>query len=122
VDGARLPYVPKWSTGLDGEYKWAAFKDYSAFLGGTYSYVGSRRTDFASSATDPTGQATVGSYNQYDARLGLDNGRYRVTLYGKNLSDARGITNYTSAAAGSPYSTVTVTQPLTVGLSLSAKF
>ena len=121
VDGARLPYVPKWSTAVDGEYKHAAFGGFDGFIGATYSYVGKRTTDFASAAT-PTGQIEVGSYSTYDARLGLDNGRYRVTLYGKNLSDSRGITNYLSAAAGGIYSAVTVTQPLTVGLSLSAKF
>jgi outer membrane receptor protein involved in Fe transport len=64
----------------------------------------------------------VGSYSSIDARLGLDSDHYRVTLYGKNLGDSRGITNYASAAAGAPYSNVSVTQPLTFGLSLSAKF
>ena len=65
---ARLPYVPKWSTGLDGEYKWAAFRDYNGFLGATYSYVGSRRTDFASSATDPTGQTDRGQLQHRTTR------------------------------------------------------
>jgi iron complex outermembrane recepter protein len=121
LDGSSLPWAPKWSTAVDGEYKHAAFGGFNGFIGATYSYVGKRSTDFASAAT-ATGQTEVGSYNTYDARLGLDNGRYRVTLYGKNLSDSRGITNYVSAAAGGIYSSVTVTQPLTVGLSLSAKF
>ncbi len=121
LDGSSLPWVPKWSTAVDGEYKHAAFGGFDGFIGATYSYVGKRSTDFASAAT-ATGQTEVGSYNTYDARLGLDNGRYRVTLYGKNLSDSRGITNYVSAAAGGIYSSVTVTQPLTVGLSVSAKF
>ena len=120
ADGDRLPYVPKWSTALDGEYKRTLSGNYSGFLGATYSYVGSRRTDFASSTTTPSGQLRLPSYNTYDARIGVENGRYRVTLYGKNLSDSRGITNYT--ASGAPYTTITVTQPLTVGLSLSAKF
>jgi outer membrane receptor protein involved in Fe transport len=121
LSGSSLPWAPKWSTALDAEYKHAAFGSWNGFIGATYSYVGKRSTDFASTTT-PTGQTEVGSYNTYDARLGLDDGRYRITLYGKNLSDSRGITNYVSAAAGGIYSSVTVTQPLTVGLSLSAKF
>jgi len=119
--GSRLPYAPKWSTALDGEYKHGTFGRFSGFVGATWGYVGSRSTDFSSAVT-PTGQFMIGSYSSIDARLGLDSDHYRVTLYGKNLGDSRGITNYSSAAAGAPYSTVSVTQPLTFGLSLSAKF
>lgn len=118
--GNRLPWVPKWSTAIDAEYKHAAFGNFDAFVGGTWSYVGEQSSDFASSATTPPGQLVLPTYSTYGARLGLENDRYRITLYGKNLSNSRGITNYTSN--GSPYSTITVTQPLTVGLSLSAKF
>jgi iron complex outermembrane recepter protein len=118
--GDRLPYAPKWGTSVDAEYKHTVFGNYSGFLGATYSYVGSRSSDFASSAATPAGQVVLPSYSTYGLRLGLENGRYRLTLYGQNLSDSRGFTNYTSS--GSPYSTVTVTQPLTIGLALSAKF
>jgi iron complex outermembrane recepter protein len=119
--GAPLPFAPKWGTSVDGEYKHTVFGDYSGFLGATYSYVGSRSSDFASSTATPPGQVILPSYNTYGARLGLENGRYRLTLYGKNLSDSRGFTNYSSFPS-SPYSTVTVTQPRTIGLTLSAKF
>ncbi len=118
--GDRLPYAPKWGTSVDAEYKRTMFGNFSGFLGGTYSYVGSRSSDFASSVVNPPGQLVLPSYNTYGARLGLENGRYRVTLYGKNLSDSRGITNF--AGSGAPYSSVTVTQPRTIGLTLSAKF
>ena len=119
--GARLPYAPKWGTSVDAEYKRPVFGDYSGFFGASYSYVGSRSSDFASSTSTPPGQVVLPGYNTYGARIGLENGRYRLTLYGKNLSDSRGFTNYSSFPS-SPYSTVTVTQPLTVGLTLSAKF
>ncbi len=95
---------------------------YDGFIGATYSYVGTRTHATLRAPLRPTGQIEVGSYSTYDARLGLDNGRYRVTLYGKNLSDSRGITNYSAPPPVRSYSAVTVTQPLTVGLSLSAKF
>jgi outer membrane receptor protein involved in Fe transport len=62
------------------------------------------------------------SYNTTAVRLGLDNDRYRVMLYGKNLSDARGITDYASTSGGSPYNTISVIQPRTIGVTLSAKF
>jgi iron complex outermembrane receptor protein len=118
--GASLPYAPKWSTSLDGEYEWDAFAGYKGFVGATWSYVGSRSSDFASSSAAIPGQVVLPSYNTTAVRLGLENDHYTVMLYGKNLSDARGITNYSSS--GSPYNTVSVIQPRAIGLTLSAKF
>jgi outer membrane receptor protein involved in Fe transport len=119
--GDSLPYAPKWSTSFDGEYDWAAFADFKYFVGATWSYVGTRETDFGSDVTLTT-QVRLPSYNTYAARIGLDNARYRVTLYGKNLSDSRGITNYVSQGAPDLNGDVSVIQPRTVGVTLSAKF
>ena len=120
LSGAPLPWAPKWTTALDGEYDWTVFGGVKGFVGATWSYVGSRSSDFSSIAAAPP--VVLPSYNTTAVRLGLENDRYRVMLYGKNLSDANGITYYTSAAGGSPYSTITVIQPRTFGLALSAKF
>jgi outer membrane receptor protein involved in Fe transport len=62
------------------------------------------------------------SYNPVDARVGLENARYRVTVYGKNLGDSRGITSYVSGGAPGLAGELTVTQPRTIGVTLSAKF
>ncbi len=119
--GDPLPYAPKWGTALDGEYDWALYADYQGFVGATWSYVGSRSSDFASSTATPPGQIVLPSYNTTDVRLGVQKGHYKVTLYGKNLTDARGITDYATFPSG-PYSTVTVIQPRTVGVTLDATF
>jgi len=119
--GDSLPYAPKWSTSFDGEYDWAAFADFKYFVGATWSYVGARETGFGTDTTGLT-QVRLSSYNTYGARVGLDNSRYRVTLYGKNLSDSRGITNYVSQGAPGLNGDVSVIQPRTVGVTLSAKF
>jgi iron complex outermembrane recepter protein len=121
ASGDPLPYAPKWSTSLDGEYDWAAFANYKAFVGATWSYVGSRDTDFGS-AQDTTSQVELPSYNTVNARIGLDNNRYRIMFYGKNLGDSRGITFYTSSGAPGLAGEGTVTQPRTLGVTLSAKF
>jgi iron complex outermembrane recepter protein len=122
--GDPLPYAPKWSTAVDGEYDWVLFADCKAFAGATWSYVGARSSDFAEappvSATAAPGQIVLPSYNTTAARVGIDKGQYRFTVYGKNLTDARGISEYESV--GAPYSTVTVIQPRTVGATLSLKF
>ena len=121
VSGDPLPYAPKWGTSLDGEYDWAAFGNFKGFVGATWSYVGTRSTDFGSSA-DATVQVDLDSYNTFAARIGLENDRYRVTLYGKNLGDSRGITSYVSSGAPGLAGDITVIQPRTVGVTLSAKF
>jgi iron complex outermembrane receptor protein len=118
--GDPLPYAPKWSSGLDGEYDWTVFAAFKGFVGGTWSYVGTRSTDFASSLAG--GQLGLPHYNTVDARVGLDNDRYRITLYGKNLGDSRGVTSYVSSGTPGFNGEVTVTQPRTIGVTLSAKF
>ncbi len=123
LPGDPLPYAPKWGSSLDGEYDWNLFSNWKGFVGATWSYVGTRSTDFGSSAAVPPAtptQVDLPSYETLGARLGLANDRYRVTLYGKNLTDKRGITNYESAST--PYPSVTYIQPRTIGLTLYAKF
>lgn len=120
--GDPLPYAPKWGTSLDGEYDWEAFANYKAFVGARWSYVGTRSTDFASSAAATPGQVALPSYNTVDARIGLEDARYRVTVYGKNLGDSRGITSYVVSGAPGLAGEITVTQPRTIGVTLSAKF
>jgi iron complex outermembrane recepter protein len=120
VSGDELPYAPKWGTSLDGEYQWNWFSNFKGFVGATWSYVGSRATDFSSSPATPPGQLDLPSYDTTAVRFGIDNHHYRVSLYGKNLSDSRGITNY--LASGSPYPQITVIDPRTIGLALSVKF
>ena len=118
--GNELPYAPKWGTSLDGVYEWPLVTTWKGFVGATWSFVGSRTSDFASSAATVPGQYELPSYNTTAVRLGVESDHYRVSLYGKNLSDARGITDYESS--GAPYSEVTVIQPRTLGIALSAKF
>ena len=120
--GDPLPYAPKWGTSLAGEYDWAAFANYKGFVGATWSYVGTRSTDFGSSAGAIPGQVALPSYNSVEARIGLENDHYRVMVYGKNLGDSRGITSYQSGGAPGLAGEITVIQPRTIGVTLSAKF
>jgi outer membrane receptor protein involved in Fe transport len=120
-DGDPLPYAPKWSTGIDGEYSWHLFSDYKGFVGTNWAYIGSRTTDFGS-AYDRMSQVSLPSYNTVSARAGIENDRYSVTLFGKNLTDTRGITNYMNSGSPGLAGQITVIQPLTIGVTLAAKF
>jgi iron complex outermembrane receptor protein len=121
VAGDPLPYAPKWSTSLDAEYTAPAFADYRYFVGATWSYVGARSTVFGSDETMLL-QVRLPSYNTYGARAGFDNDHWRWTVYGKNLSDSRGISSYTSSGAPGLNGSASITQPLTFGVTLSTKF
>ena len=69
-----------------------------------------------------TTQVELPSYNAFSARLGIDNEKYRATLYLKNLNDSRGITAYASSGAQGLNGSIAVIQPRTIGVTLSAKF
>ena len=121
VSGDPLPYAPKWGTSLDGEYDAAAFANYQYFVGATWSYVGARSTDFGSDVTEML-QVRLPGYNTYGARVGLDNDRWRYTLYSKNISDSRGITSYAASGAPNLNGGIAIIQPRTFGFTMSTKF
>ena len=94
--GDPLPYAPKWSTSLDGEYDWVCVRRLQGVRRRHLELcrlAKHRLREFARRG----GQVELPSYNTFDARIGFDNEHYRVTLYGKNLGDTRGITSYTAA-------------------------
>jgi iron complex outermembrane receptor protein len=123
--GDRLPYVPKFSTSLDGAYTWRAFSDYMAFTGATWSYVGSRFNDFSAlpgATFEPEPRPELPSYNTVDLRAGLQNGRWTFELYGKNVGNSRGITYYTNTSTPNYGGAIAYLQPRTVGAAVTARF
>jgi iron complex outermembrane receptor protein len=104
----------------------------TAYLGANWSYVGKRRTDFGS---DFGHQLTLPGYDSTDVRLGIDFERWSIGVYGKNLTDERGVaalSQSSSPGGGGIYdpeafswafgSTFLVVRPRTLGLMLSARF
>lgn len=125
-DGDPLPFVPKWSTSLDGAYTWLAFSDYNAFAGATWSYLGSRPNDFAATAGAagfvPDPRPELSSYNTVNLRAGLENGRWTFELYCKNLGDTRGIAYYSSSGTPNYGGSVNYVMPRTVGATATLKY
>jgi iron complex outermembrane recepter protein len=126
-DGDQLPYVPKWSTSLDGAYTWRAFSDYNAFTGASWSYVGSRFNDFsaipgATGALAPEPRPDLPSYNSVDLRAGLENARWTFELYCKNVGDTRGIAYYVNGGTPNYGGAVSYVQPRTLGALVTARF
>jgi iron complex outermembrane recepter protein len=125
-DGDPLPYVPKFSTSLDGAYTWRAF-DYNAFVGATWSFVGSRYNDFsalpgATGALEPEPRPELPSYNTVNLRAGLESDRWTFELYCKNLGDSRGITYYTNSGTPNYGGSINYLIPRTIGATLTLRF
>lgn len=126
LSGDQLPYAPKWSNSLDADYSWKVFADYNAFTGATWSYIGSRASDFGATVNvvggaivfEPNPRADLGGYNTLDLRAGLDNGRWTFALYCKNLADTRGLTYYTNGGAPNFGGSIGIQQPRTIGVTI----
>ena len=130
LSGDHLPYAPELSTSLDGSYKWRAFGKFDAFVGATFSFVGSRLDDFSaiSNVVDgvpqfsPVPRVSLPNYKTVNLRGGLDYRHYAVELYAKNLGDVRGISVYSNAGSPDFGGQLGIIQPRTVGIALTARF
>jgi outer membrane receptor protein involved in Fe transport len=99
--GDPLPFTPKWNYGLNADYRFKGPNDSTPFVG--VSVDGHSSADAAlggSRVVVPTGPNTrnipgltnpfvLTSYTTLDARLGYEgaDGKWKVTLWGKNLTN-----------------------------------
>ena len=122
LNGDKLPYVPEVSSTFNVDYRWQAFANYAGFVGGSWTYTGSRYTAFSSSTTVIESHEKLPIYNTLTAQLGVDNGHYSVEVFGSNLTNARGITEYANSGGAGQTGLASFIQPRTIGVELGAKF
>ena len=120
--GDKLPYVPNVSSTLNVDYKWPAFADWSAFIGGSETYTGTRFTSFSPSITVVEPHTKLPVYNTLQLHLGLDNGHYNAELYGNNLNNSKGITDFSATGGANQTGLVSFIQPRTIGIQVGYKF
>lgn len=129
--GSAIPYTPKYQLRLSADYKWQ-MGSVEPFVGVAYSTrskafanIGAARglvltSDFASSVA-PEDTYTIPSYSLLDLRAGasFDDGRWRVTVFGKNVFDKYYVTNIFT-----DYDTIArfAGQPATYGVTVAFKF
>ena len=91
-------------------------------ISGDYSYQGSRIYDFQSSSA--IARPVLPAYSVVNLQVGVNNGKYSASLFAKNVGNARGLTSAAPLSLGRSLDnyTVTLIQPLTVGVSLADKF
>jgi len=121
LDGDPLPYAPKWAAALRGDYEWSLRNSATAFVGGGVSYTGDRTFDFVT-RSDSGRLRRIGSYVTADLRAGTEIGRWLLELYGKNLTNEKGIATV-EAAGALPNGAVGLAyiRPRTIGLSLGVR-
>ena len=90
-DGDPLPYVPEWSFGLNADYEWTLKGNTRAYVGGSLGYTGDRTADFGNRTSDG-GLRQADGYTTLNLRAGAYLGRWSVEVYGKNLTNERGVT------------------------------
>ncbi len=96
LKGDMLPFSPKISFGLNGDYRWSLGEKVGAHVGGSL-----RHLSHQSAAFDPTFRTTYGrqrripAYDVVDVNAGIDFGRFALDAYVKNLGNSHGITSTT---------------------------
>ena len=121
LNGDRLPYTPRWSGSIGSEYSFALSPTVQAWVGTSLNFIGERRSDFSDNKP-----IDVPGYRTFNVNTGFEMKGVRISLYGKNLTNSRGI-NSTGASgdqftgtnpSGNPYY-ASIIQPRTIGLDLS---
>jgi hypothetical protein len=118
--GDHLPFVPLWASSASAQYERPLFGDYSGFVGLNWRYTGVRGGNFEASGP----RERVPGFAIFDMRAGIERPAWSAALYVKNLANKIGINylqNETLENSLGPQSAF-VTQPRTVGLTLTANF
>ena len=122
--GDRLPFAPKYTLSLGGDFERPIYQDYRGFIGATWALVGPQAPGF-----DPTYQAVFGhrlelaSYRRLDLRAGVRTGRWTLEAFAKNVGGSQGVVDVNGyGALPNGALEVSTLRPRTVGASLSASF
>ena len=119
VSGDPLPFVPKVTASLSSGYHWPLGNGMEASVGGSFDYIGSRVSDYSlRQPVDAPGYTTL------NLNVGIQQNRWRYSLYVKNLADRDGITYLATrnAAPGlNPYEAGLI-QPRTIGVQVNYAF
>src|SRR5438045_1201460 len=141
-DGARLPSVPKFKFAVAATSQWEARAGYMAYVTAVNQYVGSRFTsggaqDLGTLSIPAFGATTPGSpytasvftynpempaYDIVNARIGVKQEKWDLSLYGNNLTDQRALLALDQERGTRARIGYLTNQPRTFGTSLRVNF
>ena len=102
---------------IGAEYEHPLSDTLTGRAGISWHQTGKRFSDFDAA----NGQQKLDSFERIDAHAGVDFGRYRVDLFARNLTDARGITNLGFFGDVNGNLAASVIRPRTVGIAFSVR-
>ena len=104
------------------DYNFPIIAQWNGDVGGDYSYIGQRESDFTSDDTTP--RVSLPCFRVLNLHAGVVVSRYSVNLYVKNLADERGIISASplTLSKSPDYEGISLIHPRTVGISASVKF
>jgi iron complex outermembrane recepter protein len=123
-DGDRLPYTPKTSYALSGDYEWSVGADRKAFVGASFSHLSQVPAAFDAAFTAATNrQRFLPSYETLDLRAGMDlSDKLSVELFGRNLTNDEG--KLSADSGNTPLGAIAtgVIRPRSFGVTVTAEF
>ena len=127
-DGDQLPFTPKFSAGLNGDYSWPLSGTIGATVGASLRHVSSQTASYDADFVAANGeQRRIDGYQVIDLRAGLDFGKLAIDAYVRNLGNSAGRTSTEGATVFGPFPVnpdgamnTGVIRPRSIGLSLTA--
>ena len=127
--GDRLPGSARFTSNLSIEQRFPIVADVKGFVGGNWSYIGSRQSDFelfVPSDTDPTVSSSsprfsLPGYSLVDFQTGAEWDGWRATLFLRNAFNKLGVLDANNRN-GTSVTYVDFLTPRTVGLTVSKDF
>jgi iron complex outermembrane recepter protein len=119
--GQNLPFVPSFTNTLNVDYEWTLTGDWQASMGANWSHTGKKNGDLVSNPLF-TNHPNIPSYDLVNAQIGVNNGRYSLQIFAKNLFNEQGVISYVSATGVDLTGRATYTTPRTIGARLSFKY
>lgn len=123
--GDQLPFTPKLSVGLNGDYHWQLGPSTRAHVGASLRHLSGQTATYDAAFVAAHGhQRHVDPYSVIDLNAGVDLGRFNLEAYVKNLGNSHGVISTTAVTANGvpifPNGAIGtgIIRPRTVGLTL----
>ncbi|QXQ08048.1 TonB-dependent receptor [Sphingosinicellaceae bacterium] len=121
--GDRLPFSPKVSVSVNGDYDWSVGTHATAYVGASLRYLGDQAGLFSPTYTAAYGgRSNLPAYAVADLRAGVEFGRFSVGAYAKNLGNVAGKTSVVESTFPLGATGTGVIRPRTIGLTFGAGF
>ncbi len=120
--GDNLPYVPKFSSAVNVDYRIPLSDAAAVRLGGGWSHIGERNGEFIAFPVF-SNNPEIPAYHTVDLRAGLEFGNFRFDALARNIGNTVGITGYRSAAGfNAETGQAAIVQPRSFILRISSQF